>query len=45
MSDTELTPEERKKLKEVLNHALQADPDSLLRAIGEQLAKMNPPIE
>jgi hypothetical protein len=40
----ELTQEERTKLKEVLDHALNAEPDSLLRAIGEQLMKLNPPI-
>lgn len=40
-----LTPQERKQLRDVLNYALNADPDSLLRAIGEALVKMNPPID
>jgi hypothetical protein len=40
-----LSPEERKQLKEVLNYALKAEPDTLLRALGEALVKMNPPID
>lgn len=45
MSDLEregLTPQERKHLQDVLNYTLKADPDSLLRAIGEALIKMTP---
>jgi hypothetical protein len=51
MSDTdefpteELTPKQRKQLRDVLNYALKADPDSLLRAVGEAVVKMNPPID
>jgi hypothetical protein len=45
MSEQTLTPEERKELKEQLEHALKADPDSLLRAVAEAVVKMNPPID
>lgn len=40
-----LTPQERKHLRDVLNYTLKADPDSLIRAIGQALLKMNPPID
>jgi hypothetical protein len=40
-----LTPQERQQLRDVVNYALQADPDSLLRAVGEALIKMKPPID
>lgn len=51
MSDTdefpteELTPEQRKQLRDVLNYALEADPDSLLFHLAQGLMKMNPPID
>jgi hypothetical protein len=42
--DYKLAPEERKELKEQLEHALAQPEGTLQRLLGEMLMKLNPPI-
>jgi hypothetical protein len=45
MSEQTLTPEERKELKQQLEHALAQPEGTLQRSLGEMLIKLNPPID